>query len=91
MSLTIFLGLCIVGVDFLIYALFQWTYGEKRSAIARRIAAQRNAVKEEAGRPFVVSSRKIAPETQKRLELVRARMGKGGEGGAGGTFKERLA
>jgi hypothetical protein len=42
MSFTVFLVLCILGIDFMIYALFQWTYGDKRSAIARRVAAQKN-------------------------------------------------
>jgi len=45
MTLNIFITLCILGIDFLIYVLFQWTYGDKRSAMARKIAAHRNALK----------------------------------------------
>jgi len=58
MSVTVFLALCILGMDFLIYALFQWTYGEKRSALARRVAAHRETCKEQPPRPFVVASQK---------------------------------
>jgi len=29
MSLTMFLAFCILGCDFFLYVLFQWTYGEK--------------------------------------------------------------
>jgi hypothetical protein len=43
MSLTVFLWLCILGLDFIIYAFFQWIYGDKRSAIARQIGARKNA------------------------------------------------
>jgi hypothetical protein len=38
MSLTMFLALCVLGLDFMIYALFQWTYGDKRRALARPIS-----------------------------------------------------
>lgn len=41
MSLTVFLALCILGCDFLLYVLFQWIYGEKHRKHARRIAARR--------------------------------------------------
>lgn len=93
MSLTVFLALCVLGIDFLIYVLFQWTYGDKRKAMERKLAAQRNAMKEEASRPFVVASRKAAPETAKRLRLVRERMGKRHpqETRYHGSYKERLA
>jgi hypothetical protein len=93
MSLTAFLALSILGIDFLIYVLFQWTYGEKRTAIARKIAAQRIAVDQHASKPFVVSSRKATPETQKRLQLVRERMTKGKrkEISSRGSYSERLA
>jgi hypothetical protein len=36
MSATIFLAICILGCDVLLYFLFQWTYGEKRRGLARR-------------------------------------------------------
>jgi hypothetical protein len=41
MSLTVFLAFCILGCDFLLYVLFQWTYGEKHRKHARRSAARR--------------------------------------------------
>jgi hypothetical protein len=30
-SLTVFLAICILGCDFMIYVLFHWLFGEKRS------------------------------------------------------------
>jgi len=41
MSLTVFLAFCILGCDFLLYALFQWIYGEKHRDHNRRVAARR--------------------------------------------------
>jgi hypothetical protein len=43
MSLTVFLALCILGLDFMIYVLFKLLYGDRRSVVARRVAAQRGA------------------------------------------------
>lgn len=53
MSITVFLAVCVLGLDFMIYVLFQWTYGDKRRAIARQVAVQRNALKEQARRTQV--------------------------------------
>jgi hypothetical protein len=41
MSLTVFLAICILSCDFLLYFLFQWVYGEKHKNHARRVAARR--------------------------------------------------
>jgi hypothetical protein len=41
MSLTVFLAICILGCDLLLYILFQWIYGEKRRERSRRLAARR--------------------------------------------------
>jgi hypothetical protein len=74
MSLAIFLAICIVGVDFLIYVLFQWTFGDKRRAIARKLAAHREAAQIQTPappRPFLVQA---GPQTRARLQKVRARL-----------------
>ncbi len=73
MSLAIFLAICIVGVDFLIYVLFQWTFGDKRRAIARKLAAHREATQTQTPprRPFLVHA---GPQTRARLQKVRARL-----------------
>jgi hypothetical protein len=36
MSINVFMGICVLACDFLIYAFFQWTFGEKRREFARR-------------------------------------------------------
>jgi len=56
MSLTVFLGLCILGLDFMIYVLFRWTYGDRRGETARKLAAYKDSLKEQAPRPFLVRS-----------------------------------
>ena len=75
MSLGIFLALCIVGADLLIYFLFQWMYGEKRAAIAKKVAAQRQAMARETAKPYVVGSHKGGRTTRERVRKIRERMG----------------
>jgi hypothetical protein len=60
MSLNIFLMMCILGIDFMIYVFFQWVYGDKRRAIARKVAACRKTRNEESSRPFVVAAENAA-------------------------------
>jgi Flp pilus assembly protein TadB len=59
MSLTMFLAFAILGCDFLLYALFQWIYGEKHRNHARRVAARREKRRalstKQAGHPRVLS------------------------------------
>jgi len=66
MSLNIFFTLCILGIDFMIYAFFQWTYGDKRRAIARQVAAHRNAFNTESSRPSLIPTCKptLGPQHQ---------------------------
>lgn len=74
MSLNIFMMVCVIGVDFLIYVLFQWTYGDKRRALQKKLAEQRKAMEAERSRPFVVRSKRVGAVTQARLQRVRERM-----------------
>lgn len=64
MSLTVFLALCIVGLDFMIYVLFKLLYGDRRSLIARRVAAQREAARAEAAGLFLVPAKKTPQSGQ---------------------------
>lgn len=41
MTLTVFMAICILGCDVLIYFLFQWTLGEKGRTSRRRPKAKR--------------------------------------------------
>ena len=72
MALTVFIALCILGVDFLIYVLFQWTWSDKRRAIARQVAAHRKALNERPRRPFLVPSRE-ATSAGRRVENTESR------------------
>lgn len=60
MALTVFFAFCILGVDFMVYVLFQWTYGDKRRAIARQVADHRKAFDAQPRRPFLVPSGEAA-------------------------------
>jgi hypothetical protein len=54
MAHTVFIALGILGIDFMIYVLFQWTYGDRRRAITRKIASLRNDP--HLPRPFLVTA-----------------------------------
>jgi len=51
MSVTVFLAICILGCDFLLYVLYQWIYGEKHRKHARRVAARRRNRQTHSGKP----------------------------------------
>jgi hypothetical protein len=61
MSLNIFLTVCVLACDFLIYAFFQWTFGEKYRRRPRRLPLQKNprkdAIEIPTSRPYMVVSR----------------------------------
>jgi hypothetical protein len=60
MGLTVFFALCILGLDFMIYVLFKLLYGDRRSVIARRVAAQRGA----AGLTFVPATKNVPAQQE---------------------------
>jgi hypothetical protein len=61
MSLNVFITVCVLACDFLIYVFFQWTFGEKYRRRPRKSALhkhpQKNAVEIPAFRPYVVAPR----------------------------------
>jgi hypothetical protein len=61
MSLNIFLTICVLAGDFLIYAFFQWTFGEKYRRRTRKPSLPKNrrkdAIEISASRPYMVVSR----------------------------------
>jgi hypothetical protein len=64
MGLTVFFAFCILGLDFMIYVLFKLLYGDRRSVIARRVAAQREAARAEAAGLIFFPARKNVPAQQ---------------------------
>jgi hypothetical protein len=64
MSLNVFFAFCILGIAFMIYALFQWTHGDKRSSYGSQLAARKNALTSQSLHPFLVSSQKVAHGSQ---------------------------
>jgi hypothetical protein len=74
MSLVLFAALCVLALDFLIYMLLQWTYGDKRRAMAKKLEVLRE-VENKNMQPFVVEARSGGAITQARWQKVRQRMG----------------
>jgi hypothetical protein len=94
MSLNIFLMICILGIDFMIYVLFQWIFGDKRSAIARQVALSRKTLGEESSRPFVVASQTTSnesTESQEPTAAERAAMRELSGARQHGSYRERIA
>jgi hypothetical protein len=74
MSATVFLAFCILGCDFLLYVLYQFTYGEKRRGLSRRTKAPKHtATNQPDARPFLVASRRNSTARDQRLLSVRQR------------------
>ena len=86
MSATLFLALCILGCDFLLYVLFEWTYGERRRGLSGRSKAPKTAINQPDPRPFLVAARRSAVGVE--------RLGHAGQGtprehnSAPGQFRE---
>jgi hypothetical protein len=55
MTATVFLAICILGCDFLLYFLYQWTYGERRRGLSRRRRARKTIVEGQNVQPFLAS------------------------------------
>jgi hypothetical protein len=68
MSLTVFLAICVLGLDFMIFVLFQWLYGEKNRNRFRRSAARRYAANSQTPL-YYVSSRGNSQRTVNRTDL----------------------
>jgi hypothetical protein len=93
MSLKVFLAFCILGIDFMIYAFFQWTYGDKRCTLARQITAHKKALKEKSQRPYLVPSQRAPLGIQERSHSVGGRVAKSEprDPCPSGAYNERLA
>src|ERR1700723_2944482 len=87
MSATLFLALCIVGCDFLLYFLYQWTYGERRRGLSRRARSRKTAMNQPDARPFLISSRRSATRSTQRVQMMRQGIAKE-EDGDQGQFSE---
>jgi|SRR5580658_3801619 hypothetical protein len=73
MSATLFLAFCILGCDFLLFFLFQWTYGERRRGLSRKSRTPMSPMNQPDPRPFLAASRKTATGGVQRLQTTRRR------------------
>ncbi len=87
MSATLLLAICILGCDFLLYVLYQWTYGERRRGLARRSGARQTHMNQPDPRPFLISSRQNAVGGAQRAQSMRQRIARD-EHSASASFSE---
>jgi hypothetical protein len=67
MSLTVFIAICVLGLDFMIFVLFQWLYGEKNRNWFRRSSARRQTTHSQTPL-YYVSSRGNSQRTVNRTD-----------------------
>src|SRR5262249_37617014 len=67
MPLTLFMAICILGCDVLIYFLFQWTLGEKGRTRRRRCGAKRKLDSGQKSPLFVVRAQKKTPRQRAKV------------------------
>jgi hypothetical protein len=74
MSLSVFLAICVLACDFMIYAFFQWTFGEKHRQRKRRYGSPRIArntsIKIAASRAYLVVSQERRCQQQTEREVA---------------------
>lgn len=68
MTLNLFMAICVIGCDVLIYFLFQWTLGEKGRTRRRRPKEKRHLHSAQANELIVVPSEKR--DREKRAKVL---------------------
>ena len=89
MSTTVFLAVCILGCDLLLYILYEWTYGERRRGLSRRTRSRKTMVERQNVEPFLAASRKRAAETKQNMRVIRGRAAERETGAYLGYREER--
>jgi hypothetical protein len=56
-SLTVFLAICVLACDFMIFMFFKRIFREKYRSRARRVGGRQSAAKIGSPKPYLVSSR----------------------------------
>lgn len=78
MPLTLFMAICILGCDVLIFFLFQWTLGEKGRTRRRRGGAKRRLASGQETELFVVRApKKTSAQGSKVLPYTKQEQPKG--------------
>jgi len=79
MSLNVFIAICVLACDFLIYAFFQWTFGEKYRGFRRPLPKpaplpksapfpkKKNAFKFAASKPYMVATPQRYRQTEREI------------------------
>jgi hypothetical protein len=63
-SLNVFIGICVLACDFLIYAFFQWTFGEKYRKFRR---TPKTAPKPHLSKPYIVATPERYRQTEREV------------------------
>jgi hypothetical protein len=69
MSLRVFMAICILGCDFMLYVLFQWMYGEKRRKHVHKSPPKSRAMRMQESRPYVVKPEKSEIEAKEKSKV----------------------
>ncbi|HTT34108.1 MAG TPA: hypothetical protein VMH48_10945 [Methylomirabilota bacterium] len=72
MSLRVFLAICILGCDFMLYVLFQWLYGEKHRKHSRKSSAKDTASGMQESGPHLVKPEKNEMEAGEKTRMALA-------------------
>ena len=57
MARVVFLAICVLACDFMIFIFFQWTLGEKYRGRRRKTTARKRAAEVRSSRPYLVNPR----------------------------------
>jgi hypothetical protein len=91
MSLTIFIALCVLGCDVLIYILYQWAFGESRRIREGRAAARRRAEAAKDPHSHLVGRQGRGSGESPVIELEVKRRKTASDSGVTNPHRERLA
>lgn len=70
MSLIIFIAFCILGIDFMVFVLLQWVFGERKSVRAQLVNAHKPTAKVISLKSYLINSRAVQDGRENTLEVI---------------------
>ena len=91
MSLTVFLAICILGCDVLIYFLYEWAFGESKRIRKRHAGSRPWATSEEASAGNELRTERNSPGAARVIGMDRKRGNPTAASARPNVHEERLA
>jgi hypothetical protein len=91
MSLTVFLAICILGCDVLIYFLYEWAFGESMRIRKRQTRSRLGATSEESGQSYVPRAKSNRVRARSVIETNRTGANSAAASQRADRQEERLA